>query len=128
MMSKLPYLGLDVEDEPVGIRLPVEHAHRRQRPGGAVHAEQIRAAVGGTVPRVFKVDGEDDLKAGKMAGKWPGKRQISTISAHFKRKQDKAAPHGCVCPRNCHADPAQTGQNGGNRAGKCRTSPLLPSS
>ena len=27
------------------------------------------------------------------------KRQISTTSAHFKRKQEKAAPYGCVRPR-----------------------------
>ena len=31
--------------------------------------------------------------------KWPLKRQISTISANFKRGQENAAPHAYVCPR-----------------------------
>ena len=32
-------------------------------------------------------------------GKWPLKRQLSTISAIFKRKREKVAPRTCVCPR-----------------------------
>jgi len=42
--------------------------------------------------------GEGATCGGLGGGKWPLKRQISTISANFKFGREQMAPRACICP------------------------------